>query len=300
MTTYPTHAPIVLLAYKRPDELRRTLAALKANYLAPHSDLYVFVDGPKNPFDLPRVDAVRRIVDSITEFKTIHRHFAPRNQGLANSVIAGVSQVIAQHGRAIVVEDDLVTSPNFLDFMNQSLNHYKTEPSVFSISGYTFPFKKPAEYRPDGYFYPRTGSWGWASWADRWMPIDWDLADYDEFVADKTRCDLFDYYGSDRLQMLRKWKADEIDSWAIRWCYAQAKTKGLTLYPTTSKVENIGFSPNRPIHPVITGLRRCLIQEKYGYLSCRKLLVSLRIILRNSAVSLVYPCGRPTGWLPTP
>ncbi|MBO0938813.1 glycosyltransferase [Fibrella sp. HMF5335] len=235
-------APIVLFAYKRPAELAQTVSALRANYLAPESELYVFVDGPKHPFDLPKVEAVHRVADSIGGFRAVHRFYAGRNMGLAKSIIAGVSQVMAEHGRAIVLEDDLLTTRNFLDYMNQALRQYRENQQVFSISGYTFPFDQPANYDADGYVYPRTGSWGWASWADRWTSIDWELTDYDNFMADRNRCELFDFYGSDRLRMLRRWQAGLIDSWAIRWCYAQAKVNGVTLYPTVSKVDNIGFS----------------------------------------------------------
>ncbi|MEZ0541031.1 glycosyltransferase [Fibrella arboris] len=242
MTSFSTLAPIVLFAYKRPEELQRTVHALQANHLAAMSELHVYVDGPKHPFDLPKVEAVRTIVESITGFQSIHRHYATRNQGLANSIIAGVSQIMNQYGRAIVLEDDLVTSPNFLDFMNQALVQYQDQPQLFSVSGYTFPFKQPADYRAAGYLYPRTGSWGWASWADRWKNIDWELTDYESFIADKARCEYFKQYGSDRLALLKKWREGEIDSWAIRWCYAQAKTQSFTLYPTLSKVTNIGFT----------------------------------------------------------
>ena len=235
-------APILLFAYKRPAELEQVVRALRANYLAPESDLHVFVDGPKHPFDLPKVEAVHRVVNNITGFRTVHRHYAGRNMGLAKSIIAGVSKVMAEHGRVIVLEDDLLTTRNFLDYMNQALTTYADNKQVFSVSGYTFPFEQPAEYTAAGYMYPRTGSWGWASWADRWQNIDWELTDYEQFMADKERCDLFDFYGSDRLRMLKRWQDGLLDSWAIRWCYAQAKVNGVTLYPTTSKVENIGFS----------------------------------------------------------
>ncbi|GAB3563029.1 glycosyltransferase [Spirosoma luteolum] len=242
ITPSPELAPIVLFAYRRPAELARTLAALRANPLAAQSELYVFVDGPRHTFDMPKVKAVQQLVDALDGFHTIHRHYAGRNRGLAASVIAGVSQVMAEHGRAIVLEDDLVTSPNFLDFMNQGLRQYQHQPRVFSLTGYTFAFDRPANYPHDAYLFPRTGSWGWATWADRWASVDWAVSDYDAFLADRSRVQAFQQYGSDRLKMLKRWRMGEIDSWAIRFCYAEARQNGLTVYPTTSKVDNIGFT----------------------------------------------------------
>ena len=235
-------APVALFAYKRPDELRQTLAALQANHLASQTELYVFVDGPKKPVDLPKVEAVREIVNTITGFKTVHRHYADENRGLASSIIAGVSRVMNAHSQAIILEDDLLTSRNFLDYMNQCLQHYKHEKKVFSVSAYSFPFKKPVDYRYDSYFIQRPNSWGWATWADRWEKADWSVADYKDFEKDEVAKKGFRQGGADLLGMLHKQQTNIIDSWYIRWCFSQFKSKGLTVYPTTSKIQNIGFN----------------------------------------------------------
>jgi hypothetical protein len=235
-------APIALFAYKRPDELRRTLTDLQANYLAPETELYVFVDGPKNPPDLPKVEAVRAIIDSVTGFKAVHRYYADKNCGLASSIIAGVSRVMSVHGQAIVLEDDLLTSRNFLDYMNQCLREYKANKRVFSVSAYSFPFKKPDTYQYDGYMIQRPNSWGWATWADRWEKADWLVSDYKVFEKDDVAKKGFKQGGADLIGMLHKQQNKIIDSWYIRWCYSQYKSNGLTIYPVMSKIQNIGFN----------------------------------------------------------
>lgn len=234
-------APVALFAYKRPDELRQTLAALQANHLASQTSVYVFVDGPKQAADRPKVEAVRALVDRLDGFGTVHRQYADRNCGLATSIITGVSQVIAAHGRVIVLEDDLVTTPNFLDYMNQCLRDYQRETRVFSVSAYSFPFARPDQYRYDGYLLQRPNSWGWATWADRWEKADWAVSDYGSFRRDATARKRFAQGGSDLVQMLHKQQHNIIDSWYIRWCYSQYKSTGLTVYPALSKIQNIGF-----------------------------------------------------------
>ncbi len=233
-------APVILFAFKRAYELKRTLAALQANYLTSETDLYVFVDGPRRTDEVQKVEAVRAVVDSITGFRRVHRTYSDLNIGCANSIIAGVSKVLKQHTAVIVIEDDVVTTPNFLDFMNQSLDQYADMPRVFSVGGYTFPFKRPNGYTADGYFFQRTCAWGWAIWADRWQGVDWALTDFDAFMNDPAARQQFKAGGSDRVRMLQRAKRREIDAWDIRLCYHEFKVGGYTLYPTVSKTVNIG------------------------------------------------------------
>jgi len=234
-------APIVLFGYKRPAELAQTIQALQRNYLAPESDLYVFVDAPKKFIDELKVNQVRQLVQEITGFKSVSYRFAESNIGCADSIIGGVSKVLSEHSSAIIVEDDIVTSPNFLDYMNQCLAKYAAEPGVFSISGYTFPFQRPADYPADTYFMPRHSPWGWATWADRWHSVDWSIADFSQFISDREQQKAFMQGGTDLVRMLRRQMEGEIDAWDIRFCYNRFKANALTVYPTTSKVQNIGF-----------------------------------------------------------
>ncbi len=235
-----TLAPIILFAYKRPHELQQTLQALQANHLASQSELYVFADGPRHPADVSKVAATRAVLDQITGFKAIHRFYSPHNIGCAESIIAGISSVLKQHPAAIVVEDDIVTSPNFLDFMNQSLQQYGANKAVFSVGGYTFPLRKPAGYTDDVYFFGRTCAWGWGIWADRWFKADWELTDFNTFINDSAAKNRFNEGGSDRVRMLERAYTKEIDAWDIRLCYAEFRQQGLTLFPTLSKTLNIG------------------------------------------------------------
>ncbi|GAB4024875.1 glycosyltransferase [Spirosoma koreense] len=235
------NAPVLLFAYKRPIELESTLKALQANHLAADSDLYIFVDAAKRPDDAPKVAQVHQILDAASGFRSIHRDYATSNIGCADSIIRGVSEVLAKHPAAIIVEDDLITAPNFLDFMNQGLKKYARNSRVFSVSGYTLPFQRPSGYTKDGYCIPRHSPWGWATWSDRWQSVDWAMTDYPEFVADRRQQKAFNQGGSDLVRMLQDQMEGRADAWDIRFCYNRFKQNGLTVYPTRSKVQNIGF-----------------------------------------------------------
>ncbi|CCG98819.1 hypothetical protein FAES_0808 [Fibrella aestuarina BUZ 2] len=241
-------APIILFAYKRADTFQRTIAALQANHLAAQSDLHIFVDGPRTAVDQPKVAAVQALARQVTGFRSLTLHFSEANCGCAQSIINGVSLILRDHLTAIIVEDDIVTAPNFLDFINQGLVTYRDSPRVFSVGGYTFPFRKPADYQDDVYFFGRTCAWGWGIWADRWFKADWNVMDFPQFMADSGARRAFNYYGSDRVRMLRRTIQGDIDTWDIRLCYALYKQQGLTVYPTVSKTTNIGFGGGDGMH----------------------------------------------------
>src|SRR4029078_13554757 len=119
-----TLAPIALFAYNRPDHLRRTVESLLRNPLVGQSDLYVFSDGPKNAADESGVQAVRTYLRKLTGLRSLQVVERARNAGLAQSIIEGVSAPGASHGRVVVLEDDLVPAPAYLDFVNRALDRY--------------------------------------------------------------------------------------------------------------------------------------------------------------------------------
>lgn len=234
-------APIILFTYKRLDTLELTINALKKNYLAKDSELIIFSDAAKSEKDYKSVLDVRSYLKTINGFHSIKIYESEENKGLANSIIKGVSQVLETYDSVIILEDDLVSSPNFLNFMNLSLEKYINETKVFSISGFSFNMNLDKKLKTDTYFLNRGWSWGWATWKDRWQIIDWEIVDYKEFKKDKQAQKEFSNGGTDLNSMLDKQMLGKLDSWAIRWFYNQFKSKGLTLYPVFSKIFNEGF-----------------------------------------------------------
>ena len=236
-----TYAPIILFCYKRPASTIQTINSLKDNELAKDSVLYIFSDGPKNMEDEEAVMQVRKYLKSITGFKSVSIIESPENKGLANSVIGGVSKVINEYGRVIVLEDDLLFASNFLSFMNAALGEYERNPMIYSISGFIFNMHQKQDYTYDVFFTKRHCSWGWAIWKDRWNEIDWEVKDFPEFNNSPSQREAFNHIGSDLSAMLNKQMTGKIDSWAIRCTYYQFKKQTYTVYPLKSKVINTGF-----------------------------------------------------------
>lgn len=235
------YAPIVVFGFNRPDALKNTISSLLRNKEAKDSDLFVYVDGPRIGKDGERekVKEVKEYVKSISGFKSLRYTFAEKNKGLADSIIGGVSEVINQYGKVIVLEDDLVLMPNFLNFMNQGLEFYENNQSVMSVCGYTCKVNAPKDYLHDAYFFTRSSSWGWGTWKDRWEKVDWKLDDWDSVVANRNA--FVSSQGSDVFKMLSDCKHGKNHSWAIRFCYAQFVLKRLSVFPVKSLVDNEGF-----------------------------------------------------------
>ncbi|MBA2673304.1 glycosyltransferase [Ramlibacter sp.] len=235
-----THAlaPIALFAYKRPDHLARALASLRANPEAAASRLIVFCDGPKGAADAAGVAAVRELTARIDGFAAVEVHRREANAGLASSVIAGVTRVLGEHGRVIVVEDDLVVAPGFLRYMNDALALYADDDAVASVHAYLYPL---ARMPPPTFFLRGADCWGWATWARAWRHFDADGA---RLLAQLRAANLtraFDLDGAYPYTcMLEDQIAGRNDSWAIRWHASAFLRSMLTLYPGHNLVHNIG------------------------------------------------------------
>jgi hypothetical protein len=234
-------SPVIIFAYKRLTSIKKVIAALQNCLLADQSDIFIFSDGPKSENEIQQVALVRDELSKITGFKSVTLNFSKEHKGLANSIIEGVTKVFEMYDSVIVLEDDIITSKNFLVFMNESLTHYKNNKKIFTISGYNVPMDNPVNYPYDVYFTLRSSSWGWGSWKDRWENIDWEVKEYDTFHKDKEQIKLFNKGGSDLFNMLKRQRSGKVDSWAIRWCFHQFKTNTYCIYPIVSKVKNIGF-----------------------------------------------------------
>ena len=213
--------------------------------LASESDLYIFADGPKEDASeevLNRISEVRQYINSVNGFRSIQIDETPQNIGCADSIINGVTKVIEKHGEAIVVEDDIVAHPFFLRFMNDALNTYKHDERIFCISATMENFTIPSEYEYDIFLTHRTGSWGWATWADRWQMINWDINSY-KLIKHPTKqlIKQFNRGGDDLYRMLIFQLNGVTDAWDIRYCYNMSVLNQLCLRPTKSLVSNIGM-----------------------------------------------------------
>lgn len=234
-------APTVVFAYNRPEHLEKTLTALSENRGAGNTEVFVFIDGPKEGQDGLVQNEVASVAENFREcFKGFSVKRSGHNKGLAKSVIGGVSEVIKKYGKVIVVEDDAVSAEGFLEFMNNALDFYENDSTIWSIGGFTVPMKLPDDYKYDVIKTQRSSSYAWATWKDRWDKIDWEVTDYGSFKKNFSARRRFNMWGSDRSGMLDCQMNGEVNSWAIRFDYAMFKNNMYNIVPVQSLIQSIG------------------------------------------------------------
>ncbi|WP_448701694.1 glycosyltransferase [Mucilaginibacter sp. AW1-3] len=231
-------APIALFVYNRPEHTRRTLNYLKNNLLADESRLYIFSDAAKTDADAGKVEEVRTLIKEAEGFKAVKIIERKTNLGLANSIIAGVTQLVNEYGKVIVFEDDLLSSPYTLTYFNQALNRYANTDKVMHIGAYMYPLT--GNFLPQTFFYRAATSWGWATWARAWKHFEPDV---DKLIAqfDQKKISQFSIDGSMNFwKQVQEFKSGKNNSWAIRWYASIFLQGGLTLNPAHSLIQNIG------------------------------------------------------------
>jgi hypothetical protein len=231
-------APIVLFVYNRPWHTRQAVKALQKNELARESELFIYSDEAKNDDARVSVDEVRAYIDSVAGFKKVTIIKRGENWGLANSIIDGVTKIVNEYGKIIVLEDDLVTSPYFLKFVNEALEFYQDEEKVWHISGWNYPIDTNG--LDDVFLLRLMSCWGWATWADRWQHFEKD-ADKTIEEFSKEEIDRFNIDDNENFfsQVVANHE-NKINTWAIFWYATIFKKDGLCLNPIQAFVENIG------------------------------------------------------------
>ncbi len=235
-------APIVLFVYNRPQHTLRTLEALALNHLAKESILYIFADGPKDSANveiLANLAKTREIIKSKEWCKKTIIVEAEINKGLARSIIDGVSKIVNEYGKIIVLEDDLVVSPYFLRYMNDALNTYSEDTSVACISGYVYPTRKKM---PETFFIKGSDCWGWSTWKRAWDIFESDSTKLMKELQSRSLTSKFDFDNTyPYTLMLQEHITGINNSWAIRWYASTFLKNKYCLHPGTSLVQNIGI-----------------------------------------------------------
>ena len=239
-TNIPNYAPIVLIAFNRPEHTKKTIFALAQNIGAKDSDLYCFIDGARHADDAALQKTIVEIVnDHLKDFKSVSIIQREVNLGLAKNIIQAVTEVVSKHEKVIVLEDDIVTSNAFLKFMNDGLDFYEHEDKVWHIAAHS---EVNFEKRKDEIFLWRVmNCWGWATWQNRWQYFQKDAELLiDEFNEQMIREFDLNESGVFWSQVVAN-AQNKINTWAIFWYATIFKHGGLCVNPYFSYAANIGF-----------------------------------------------------------
>lgn len=240
-------APVAMFVYNRADNARRTLQALMRNTLAPQTDLFVFCDGGKDEKSWKAVNALRRMLREMREdaLKNGRLHSMTlvereKNIYLEENILQGIAQVMRDHDRIIVLEDDIVTGPYFLQWMNDGLNLYQDNPRVMHIAGFTHLDLPQGVEGRNFYFTPHMAGWGWATWRDKWQTNFRHFTSREQALDGLTPQQIREIEHDGEFPCLKHLDADPIP-WDVCWEIAIKKAGGLCLSPCRTLVKNVGL-----------------------------------------------------------
>ncbi len=253
-----------MFVYNRVANTRQTMEALLANTLASGTHLYVFSDGGRDPKSWREVKKVRKYLHETRETALRDALLADmtivertENVYIERNIMEGIAQVFREHDRIIVLEDDIVTSPFFLQYMNEALSLYEDTPKVMHVSGFTnLSLPQGVEGR-DFYFTPHMSGWGWATWRERWHKHFHSFKDKAEALKGMTQKDMDAMQYGGAFPCLKSLDKKPIP-WDVSWEMAIYKAGGLCLTPAQTLVRNVGLSGG-------THFRSCRLLQSYEY-----------------------------------
>lgn len=180
-------APVVVIVYKREKHAKATLDALACNFLAKDSNVFIFSNAPRSEFEgidqkkqdmiveeNKAVKNVRSLIKNYQgKFKNLKIIERTKHLGANESICNSIDSVINECGKAIILEEDIVTCRSFLDFMNQALEYYQMDKDIWDIVACN-PMENEKNFKFDSFLSYTFMPWGWATWKDRWKTVDWD------------------------------------------------------------------------------------------------------------------------------
>lgn len=238
-------APIVMIAYNRPDLLRLSMRNVALADGADGHEIFVFVDGPRSSDDIIKQNDIHAIVTSyqqekLPKLKIIKRE---RNYGCRDNIVDAISQVISKYGKAIIIEDDILISRTFLEYMDEALAFYKDDKSIWSINAYQSPnLRIPKDYPYDVYLNPVNMCWGWGTWVDRWEQVDFDMKDWSTLRNDPEIIRKLNSSGRHLLGLIESQAAGTLETWDVQCAYHVVKNGLMSIEPKYQLSKNIGFS----------------------------------------------------------
>lgn len=242
----PSEAPVLVIGFKRLNELKRVLEATRTYHAG---EIYVFLDHARSgrQQEAGECAALRAWVAQWAAGEMrIHVHLAPQNLGCARAIPAGMAWVFDQgHESVIFLEDDCLPAPTFFPYMQATLQKFEHDERVMMVSGDQFlPASMLQSYEYSYYFSRFVHIWGWGTWKRAWDHYDHTLAALaDPFIAVNIES-LFPGHAEAAFytNIWNKQRGDPLDSaWGSRWLLACLLQRGLCVCPTRNLVRNIGF-----------------------------------------------------------
>lgn len=237
-----TLSPIAFFCYNRPNHTRITLEALQKNHLASQSKIFIILRRSKNDDAKEGVSAVRKYISSLDGFKSVEIVMREENYGCVKNIIDGITRIAGKFGRVIIVEEDILTCPHFLHYMNDALELYKDDDRVGAVTGYLYPLYAN-ERLPQSFFSDRLAVWGWGTWQRSWKDYEYDAGKLLARLKSERLTEKYDFglKSRPRTSELEAQKSGRINTWDYQVNASMFLHGRLTLNPGRTLTNNIGF-----------------------------------------------------------
>lgn len=246
---FELNTPVAFIIFNRPDTTKEVFEQIRQ---AKPKKLYLISDAPRagREDDVKKVEETRCFVESNIDWDCqLLTNYATENMGCKNRVSSGISWVLSQEERTIILEDDVVPTQEFFKFCQEMLDIYEKNSRVMMVSGTNLLQNNKIE---DSYTFSCYSSiWGWATWKRAWDKYDIDIKEWPTVHKEgKFKCVqnglayLFLKRNMDSVYTHKK------DTWDIQWDFCRYYHKGLGIVPAVNMVKNIGFDREDATHTV--------------------------------------------------
>ncbi|AWW49196.1 hypothetical protein POPA111323_09655 [Polynucleobacter paneuropaeus] len=231
-------APVLVATHTRIDHLMQTISALRRNELASKTHLFIASDAARSESEQQKVLRIREYINSIDGFWAVTKIFREKNFGHFQNFQDATNMVFRDYDQIIKLEDDIVTAPGFLNFMNQGLLRYKNDKRLISISGHLW---EGVTSSGDTMLLPAANGWGWAIWRDRFYLNDHSPSLAKEFLNNPYLFLKMCLTNPSLLGMVNAIANKKLIAGDVSWALYIIKNDKLVLFPGESLVRNIGF-----------------------------------------------------------
>jgi hypothetical protein len=238
------HAPVVMIGYNREWAIKKSLTNLSQCKGVEKRDVFVYIDAPYRIEDARSVsemiDAAQEFKNKIPKLRIISRSV---NYGVPGNLVEAITEIVNKYGRIIFFEDDVLVSRTFLEYMDEGLEKFESDPKIWSINGYCdHMLYIPWFYSGDVFLSPRVNAWGFGTWKDRWNAVDFSLEEWKKTNKNKSEIKKIEARLGWRFsKCLNDLLEGKDRTWDYQCTYHMYKNDLFAITPRKSLTKNIGL-----------------------------------------------------------
>ena len=228
-------APIIYICYNRPKLTKISFGKIRE--IKP-TTLLIIQDGAKNDIDKVKCNEVKEIIEKVDWQCDVMYNFSSMNLGCGKRVSTGINWAFQYVEYAIILEDDIIPTTNFIKVCSAMLEIHKHNMSIFQISGLNLLGKVPTE---DKFYYSKLTlmPWGWATWKRSWEKYEFTIQEWET-----NKVNFLTHFTPENQQFINyifELNNKHLSTWDLQWNYCVIINNGYSLIPSANMIKNIGF-----------------------------------------------------------